>query len=162
MGDKTIAVKADTALDFVKAGRKAMKSGAKLGDTKGNFKAKWSLDPKSKKIKSATFTLTTDITRVTWGGAAKNKPDTANEAAIKQVETLIKAHEEAHADGYEKAFKKNKDKLEKELVDKTEKEAKGIVQKMHDALLDACETLHKTGGLVEVTDNGSGKVTVTE
>ncbi len=161
MGDTLKSVKADTAQDFLDEGHKAMKSRSKLGETESKWKVKYAIDGKTKTIKSATFTLTCQITRVVWGGKKKADPDDDNEAAIHQIEATIKAHEEAHADGYEKAFKKMKAKLEQDLVGKTEKEANKLAKQMDDALLDACEDLHKTGGLIQL-GTSSGKITVTE
>jgi hydroxymethylpyrimidine pyrophosphatase-like HAD family hydrolase len=162
MPDKLINVKADTAQDFMDNAHVAMRDPSLLGKT--SAKLDWSVtkDGKTKKIKKVSFTLTTEITRVHWAGLKRTKPDKANAAAIKQIEELNKAHEDAHRAGYEKAFKKLKAKLEKDLVGKDDSDLDQAVQELKDALTDECEKLHKSGGLITVTDNGSGKITVRE
>ena len=44
----------------------------------------------------------------------------------------------------------------------TPKQAKEVVAKMKQALLRACEDLHKSGGLVDVQDDGKGSLSFTE
>lgn len=161
-GAKLLNVKADNAKDFLDNAHKAMKDKSKLGETKFNLNMKFSLDSKTKKIKTGTFTLQTTITRVHWAGPAKTKPDKANLDAINEIERLNKAHEEAHQDSYEKVFKKAKGELEKEMEGKTPKEAQELLGQMEDKLVEACEKLHKTGGMINVSDNGNGKISVTE
>ncbi|MBC7940803.1 MAG: hypothetical protein H7Z19_13740 [Chitinophagaceae bacterium] len=114
-GDTLLNVKADTAEDFLDKAHKAMKDPSKLGETTYALSWKFSLDS-SGKISKATATLSTAIKRVHYAGAAQVKPDMANADAIAQIENLNKAHEEAHRDGYNKAFAKNKPILEKEMV----------------------------------------------
>ena len=162
MPDKLINVKADTAMDFIDNAHKAMGDPSKLGETSANLTWSVSMDSKTKKIKKVTFTLKTEIKRVHWAGQAKTKPDKANEDAIKEIESLNKAHEEAHRSGYEAAFKKLKTKFEKDLIGKEEDDLDTAVQEMKDAMTDACETLHKSGGMIDVTDDGAGKITVKE
>lgn len=162
MSDKLINVKADTAQDFVDAAHAAMGDDSKLGETSAKLTWKVTTDSKTGKIKKVTFDLKTSITRVHWAGPQKTKPDKANADAIKKVEDLNKKHEEAHRDGYEKAFKKLKAKLEKDLVGKDEDELDDAVKQMKDAMTDACETLHKSGGMINVDDGGGGKIKVTE
>ena len=161
MADKLLNVKADTAMDFIDAAHKAMGDDSKLGQTSAKLSWTVTTDTKTKKIKKVVFTLKTDIERVHWSGPAKTKPDKDNSAAIQKIESLNKAHEEAHRAGYEAAFKKLKAKLEKDLVGKDEGEVDDAAQKMKDALTDACEKLHKSGGDISVNDSG-GKVTVKE
>jgi hypothetical protein len=160
MPDKLVNVKADTAQDFLDNAHKLM-GGDKLGDTSYDLDAKASVDPKTKKIKKVTFSLTTTIKRVHWSGPAKAKPDKENAAAIKEIEDLNKAHEEEHRSGYEKTFKKLKAKLEKDLVGKDPDELKDAIKDIKEALKDTCEDLHKSGGMITATDNG-GKITVKE
>lgn len=162
MPDKLVNVKADTAQDFMDNAHTAMGDPAKLGETKADLSWSVAKDAKTKKIKKVTFTLKTAITRVHWAGSTKAKPDKANEAAIKQIESLNKAHEEAHRDGYEKAFKKLKAKLEKDLIGKEDDDFDKAVQQLKDALTDECEKLHKSGGMITLTDNGGGKISVKE
>ena len=161
-GDKLVNVKADNVMDFMENAHKAMKDGSKLGETKYELDMKFSLDAKTKKIKKGTLTLKTTITRVHWAGPAKKKPDKANLDAINEVESLNKAHEEEHQASYEKVFKKAKAELEAEMEGMTPKEAKDVFDKMKEKLVDACEKLHKTGGMIKVNDNGNGKISVTE
>ncbi len=161
-GDKLLSIKADTAQDFLDNSHKAMRDSSKLGETKAIVAWAASFDLKTKKVKKGTLTLKTSITRVHWAGAAKKKPDKSNLDAIKEIESLNKAHEEAHRTSYEKAFKKAKAKLEEEMVGKTQQEVKDIVDKMGGELKEACEDLHKSGGLIDVNDNGSGTISVTE
>lgn len=160
MADKLVNVKADTAQAFLDAAHKAMGDATKLGET--SYDVQWKFATGSDgKITKATATLTTEIKRSHWAGPAKTKPDAANAEAIAKIEALNKAHEEAHRKGYVAAFDKNKGTLEKEMVGKTPDEAQEVAEKMHQALLDACETLHKSGGKVVVTESG-GKITVKE
>ena len=161
-GDKLINVKADTIDDFMDNAHKAMKDNSNIGDTAVKVGRKVSTDPKTGKITKGTLTLTTTITRAHWAGPAKTKPDKANLDAINKAERLNKAHEEAHRASYEKAFKKAKAALEKEMEGKDEDEADEIVDKMLALLKDACEDLHKTGGMITFKDNGKGKITVSE
>lgn len=162
MPDKLLPVKADTVQDFMDNAHKAIGDDTKIGDTSSKLSLKFDTDSKTKMIKSATFSLTTSITRAHWVGAAKVKPDKENEAAIKKIESLNKAHEEAHRKGYEAAFKKNKEALEKELVGMKPDDADQVVKKMQAALTKACEDLHKKGGMIDFVDNGKGKITVAE
>ena len=162
MSDKLINVKADTAMDFMDNAHKAMGDSSKLGETSANLTWSVSTDSKTKKIKKITFTLKTEITRVHWAGQEKTKPDKANEDAIKEIESLNKAHEEAHRSGYEAAFKKLKTKFEKDLIGKEEDDLDEAVQEIKDAMTDEGEKLHKSGGMITVTDNGGGNITVKE
>jgi hypothetical protein len=161
MPDKLLNVKADTALDFMASAHKAMGDPSKLGETSAQVDFSYALDGTTKKIKKVTFTLKTEIRRVHWAGAQKTKPDKANAAAITEIEALNKAHEEAHRSGYEAAFKKCKARFEKELIGKDESDLDKAAQEIKDALTAECEKLHKSGGLVTVTDSG-GKITVKE
>ena len=61
--------------------------------------AKFSIDPKTKKIKKGTLSLKTTITRMHWAGPAKKKPDKADMDAIKEIESLNTAHEQAYHTG---------------------------------------------------------------
>ena len=162
MGDKLVNVKASTAQDFLDAAHKAMRDPKKLGETTYNLQVKFKTDPKTKTITQATLSLTTETTRVHWAGPGQAKPDKANADAIREIEDLNEAHEKAHRDSYQKVFDKLHDQLEQDMVGKTPKEAKDIIDQMHDALLDACEKLHKTEGMVDVTDDGKGNITVKE
>lgn len=162
MADTLLNVKADTAEDFLDEARAAMGDSTKLGETTFDLGLKFATDSKTKKIVKATFTLTTSIRRAHWAGPAKTKPDKSNAEAIARIEALNKAHEDAHRAGYVRAFNKNKAALEKALVGKTEDEAEAIVDKMKQALKDACEDLHKKGGKVVVKTDSSGRITVTE
>lgn len=157
-----VNVKGDTAQDFLDNAHKAMRDNSKLGETSCTVGWKVSIDPKTKKIKKGTLSLKTAIKRVHWAGPAKKKPDKANADAIKEIESLNKAHEEAHKASYEKAFKKAKDDLEAEMEGKTSKEVNDIVDKMNKVLLEACETLHKSGGMIDVKDDGKGTISVSE
>jgi len=161
-GDKLVNVKGDTAQDFMDNAHKAMKDRSKLGETTYKLDAKFSIDPKTKKIKKGTLSLKTTITRVHWAGPAKKKPDKADMDAIKEIESLNTAHEQAHQASYEKAFKEAKADLEAEMEGKTPKEAKDIVDKMKALLVDACEDLHKSGGLLTLKDDGNGSISVSE
>jgi hypothetical protein len=161
MSDKLVNVKADTAMDFMSNAHAAMKDPSKLGETSAQIKYTFSQDGTTKKLKKVTFTLTTEIKRVHWAGQQKSKPDKANAAAIQQIEALNKAHEESHRSGYEKAFKALKSKLEKDLIGKEQSDLDAAMQQLKDALTNECEKLHKSGGLITVTDNG-GKITVKE
>jgi hypothetical protein len=161
-GDTLVNVKADTAEDFLDKAHKAMGDASKLGDTTYELNLDVKTDSKSGKITKATFTLKTSIKRVHWAGPAKTKPDKNNSDAIQKIESLNRAHEEAHRDGYMKAFKKNQPVLEKQLVGKSEDEAADIVAKMNDALQEACEALHKRGGMIKAKAGSSGSITVTE
>jgi hypothetical protein len=162
MGDKLVNVKASTAKDFIDNAHKAMRDPAKLGDTTYDLGVTFKTDPKTKKISKATMTLKTETKRVHWAGQEKTKPDKANADAIKKIEDMNSAHEKAHRDTYQKAFDKLHDDLEKEMVGKSAKEAQEIMDKMKDALKDACEKLHKSEGMIEVNDNGGGKITIKE
>jgi len=162
MGDKLVNVKASTAMDFIEAAHKAMRDPSKLGETKNHLDVKFKFDAKTKKIAKATMTLTSETTRVHWAGPGKTKPDKANADAIKEIEELNTAHEKAHRDTSKAAFDKLKDDLEEEMVGMTAKEAQDVIQKMQDALTDACEKLHKSEGLIEVDDDGNGNITVKE
>lgn len=161
MADKLVNVKADTAMDFLDNAHSAMGDADKLGETSAKLTWTFTKDAKTKKIKKVAFTLKTEVKRVHWSGPEKTKPDKANAEAIKQIETLNKDHEEAHRDGYEKAFKKLKAKLEKDLIGKEDSDLDDAVKTLKDALTDECEKLHKSGGKITVTDNG-GKITVKE
>jgi hypothetical protein len=161
MADKLMNVKADTAMDFIDGAHEVMGDDSKLGETSAKLDWTVTSDAKTKKIKKVVFTLKTDIKRVHWAGPAKTKPDKENLAAIQKIESLNKAHEEAHRAGYESAFKKLKAKLEKDLVGKDPDDLDAAVKQMKEALTDACEKLHKSGGDISVVDNG-GKVTVKE
>ncbi len=161
MGDKLVNVKASTAQDFIDNAHKVMHDPKKLGETTYNLQVKFKLY-KDKKITKATMTLDSATTRVHWGGPGKTKPDKANSDAIKQIEDLNTAHEKAHRDTYQKAFDKLHGDLEDQMVGKTPKEAQDLMDQMKDALLDACEKLHKTEGQIDVTDDGQGKITIKE
>ena len=161
-GDKLVNVRADTAEDFLDAAHKAMKDRKKLGETSTDVEASFKFDKKTKKIVEGTLSLKMETKRVHFAGANKVKPDKANQDAIDQIESLNTDHEKNHRDSAQKAFDDAKDDLEKELVGKTEKEAKAVVQKMADKLTAACEKLHKSEGMITVTDDGKGTISVTE
>jgi hypothetical protein len=162
MGEKLVNIKADTAREFLDEAHKAMKDRKKLGETTYKLEiGKVKLDPKTKTVASGSFTLTMDTTRVHWAGAKKTKPGKMNAEAITKIENLNEAHEKAHRDGYQEAFDKAKDELEKKMVGKTQKEQKDILEEMHDKLKDACLKLHKTGGMIDVSE-GDDKITVSE
>lgn len=161
MADKLLNVKADTALDFVDNAHDAMGDDSKLGECSAKLDWTVTSDAKTKKIKKVVFTLSTEIKRAHWAGPAKIKPDKENLAAIQKIESLNKAHEEAHRAGYASAFKKLKAKLEKDLVGKDPDDLDDAVKQIKAALTDACEKLHKSGGDISVVDNG-GKITVKE
>ncbi len=162
MADKLVNVKASTAQEFIDGAHKAMKDPKKLGETKYSLDVKFQVDSKSKTITKATMTLKMTTTRVHWAGQGKAKPDKANMDAINKIEDLNEAHEKAHRDGYQAAFDKNHDAYEKEMAGKSQQEAQKIVDKMKADLLKACEDLHKSGGQIDIKDNGQGKITVTE
>lgn len=160
--DKVLSVKADTAEAFLKNGYGKMGQQGKLGETTYDLQSSISTDAKTGRILKATFTLTTAIVRVQWGGAAKTKPDKANADAIKKIEAIVKSHEQAHADGYSKVFKRLKAELEKSLVGQPEEALQAAVDTMDQALRDECESLHKSGGLVKVKAGSGGSVSVSE
>jgi hypothetical protein len=160
MGDKLVNVKASTAKDFVDNAHKAMRDPKKLGETTYDLEVKFKLDSKTKKIAKAAMTLTTETKRMHWAGPGKTKPDKANADAIKQIEDMNEAHEKAHRDTYQEAFDRLQDDLEEEMAGKTPKEAQEIMDKMKDALRDACEKLHKSEGMIEVNDDGQGNITI--
>lgn len=160
--DKVLSVKADTAADFLEKGYAKMGEEGKLGETTYDLNAKFTTDGKTGNIATATFTMTTAIVRVQWGGAAKTKPDKANSDAIKKIETLLKAHEQAHADGYNRVFKKLKAEFEKSLIGKSQDELQAAVDQMNEALRAECESLHKSGGMIKLKTGSGGSVSVSE
>jgi hypothetical protein len=162
-GEKLVNVKADTAADFLDNAHKAMHDANKLGETTYDLEITGvKLDPKTKTVIKGSFKLTTETTRVHWAGPVKTPPDKPNAHAIEQIEAMNADHEKNHRDSYQQAFDKAKGALEKEMVGKTEKELKDVLQEMKDKLLDACEKLHKSEGLITVTQKADGSITVSE
>lgn len=158
MGVGLTNIYANTVDDFT-AGAAAIFGAGTLGETKPHISVKWSLDENGK-ITTATMTLTISSTTAHWAGSGKKngkplpQPDAANRTAIDRVEALNKAHEQKHIDTYQSTFDAKKAEIEKKYVGKTASEAAAVTAEMGDALLAACEALHKTEGLVTVTHTG--------
>ena len=159
MGVGLTNIFASTVDDFADGAAVLFGAGA-LGETKPHISVNWSLDENSK-IESATITLTISSTTAHWAGSGKKngkpqqQPDAANRTAIDRVEALNKAHEQKHIDTYQSTFDAKKAEIEKKYLGKTAIEAGAVTAEMGDALLAACEALHKTEGLVTVTHTGS-------
>jgi hypothetical protein len=126
-----------------------------LGDTRFALGAKWTIV--SGKITKPTLSLKITSATAHWagpglqGGKHGPQPDAANRTAIAQIEALNKSHEQKHIDGYQSVFDGKKSDIEKKLVGQTEVESAKTIAEMSDALKAACETLHKTEGLIVVT-----------
>lgn len=159
MGVGLTNIFASTIDDFTD-GAAAIFGAGTLGETKPHISVKWSLDENGK-ITKATMTLAISSTTAHWAGSGKKngkaqpQPDAANRTAIDRLEALNKAHEQKHIDTYQSAFDAKKAEIEKKFPGKTASEAEAVTAEMGDALLAACEALHKTEGLVTVTHAGS-------
>jgi hypothetical protein len=131
-----------------------------LGETKPHVSVNWRLGDDGR-ITSATMTMTISSRTAHWAGSGISngrhlpQPDAANRTAIDRVEALNRAHEQRHIDTYRSTFDAQRAAIERQYVGRTETEADAVTAQMAQALLDACEALHRTEGLVTVTHTGT-------
>jgi hypothetical protein len=151
---------ANTVQEFMAAARKKF-GGQDLGLTHAHPEAAWSFNNKTNKLFKVAFTcpITEDFAQVGGG-----KPDKANKDAIKEVADRAKAHEDQHKADYLAAFNKfDADTTAKNLMAQTYKdvnEAKKAVhakrEELATSLKNACLALHKTEGVLTVTQKKDG------
>ena len=160
MGVTPVDVFASTIDEFVQNAAAIFGAGT-LGKTKTRVEFNTRIGS-DHKVTHATLTLTINSRTAHWagpgmsGGKLKPRPDTANMNAITRAESLNRSHEQNHVTTAQSAFDRLKGDIEKRMVGQTMEDASKIAAEMDTALTNACETLHKSEGMINVTRTGAG------
>ena len=157
MGDSLINISADSVMDFIDKGSRAVGEGdGVMGNTDFAISASFSKNDDGN-VTKVTLKLEVSIKRAHWSGG---KPDPNNKKAILVAEELNKQHELKHKKLATDICAREFPKLQKSLLGQSLDDANDAVEALRAQIKKAYDDLDAREGMTDVKQNPNGSFTV--